>query len=524
MLFNSFIFVFLFLPVTLVVFYAAAQYGRRPAVAWLVVASIIFYGWWEPAFVILLLSSIMWNYLIGLGIQSSKGSEKKQSLLLTMGITVNLIVLFYYKYLDFVFDRLEKIGINIDIDTSGIILPLGISFYTFTQIAYLIDCRADIARGRRLLDYFLFVTFFPHLIAGPILHHREMMPQFEDPSTYKFKLKNLLVGLVIFVIGLSKKVLIADPLSPVVGLGFDTVFKQVSFFEAWSVVLAYSMQLYFDFSGYSDMAIGLACMFGIKFPANFNSPYKATSIIEFWQRWHMTLTRYLTLYLYNPIALSITRRRARRREAIGPRGAATLEGFIWMIAFPTIVTMFLSGVWHGAGVNFIIFGILHAIYLTINHAWRVFRPAKEAGEATRWVRIARILASWLLMYLAVLVAQVFFRAPYFHNAVDILSAMAGLNGLSADLTGLDVNAVAALNTMLAPETQMKVGFAMLLALAAPNALELMAKYEPVLEKVSKEASEIRIELTPRWGVAVGGVAALAVLSMAGATEFLYFQF
>jgi alginate O-acetyltransferase complex protein AlgI len=477
MLFNSFIFVFLFLPVTLVGFYMAAQYGRRPAVAWLVAASIVFYGWWEPAFVILLLASIIWNYSIGLGIQSSEGNQKKQSLLLALGIGVNLSFLFYYKYLDFIFEHLEKIGINIDIDTGGIILPLGISFYTFTQIAYLIDCRAGIARDRRLLDYFLFVTFFPHLIAGPILHHREMMPQFENQSTYKFKLENLLVGLVIFVIGLSKKVLIADPLSPVVGLGFDTVFMQLSFFEAWIVVLAYSMQLYFDF-----------------------------------------------LYLYNPIALSITRRRARKGKAIGPRGAVTLEGFTWMIAFPTIVTMFLSGVWHGAGVNFIIFGILHAIYLTINHAWRVFRPTRQAGEATYWTRISHILASWLLMYLAVLVAQVFFRAPYFPNAIEILSAMAGLKGFSVNLTGLDVNAVEALNTMLAAETLMQIGFAMLVALAAPNALELMAKYEPVLEKVSKEASQIRISLTPRWGIAMGGVAALSVLCMAGATEFLYFQF
>ena len=428
MLFNSFIFVFAFLPVSVVGYYFISSYSNRTAAGWLVLASFFFYGWWNPAFVILLAGSIAGNYLAGLLLQAYDRKQRIQTGILISAITCNLLLLFYYKYAVFSLKVLDKIGLSLDLDTSGILLPLGISFFTFTQIGYLVDCKAGIARGRRLLDYALFVTFFPHLIAGPILHHREMMPQFEDPKTYRFEANNLAVGFAIFVIGLSKKVVIADQLAPMSNLGFQQA-EGLGFIPAWTSLLCYSMQLYFDFSGYSDMAIGIARMFGVKFPANFNSPYKSTSIIAYWQRWHMTLTRYLTLYLYNPLALSVTRRRAAAGKPIAAKGASTLQGFTSLVALPTLFTMCLAGIWHGAGFHYVVFGLLHGFYLSVNHAWRIFgpRPAKDLRGIALWSSVA---GSVLLTYLAVLVAQVFFRASSSTAAVGFLGGLIGLRGLT----------------------------------------------------------------------------------------------
>ncbi|RPH58344.1 MAG: MBOAT family protein, partial [Acidobacteria bacterium] len=482
MLFNSFIFVFAFLPISVIGYYGISKYSHRMAAAWLVLASFVFYAWWNPLFVILLAASIAGNYVVGLLLQAYERRPQIQTAILAAGIGANLCLLCYYKYLDYAVVLIRRLGIHLDWETGGILLPLGISFFTFTQIGYLIDCKTGIAKGRRLLDYALFVTFFPHLIAGPILHHREMMPQFEDPATYKFKAENLAVGLTIFVIGLAKKVLVADQLAPMSNLGFAYA-TQLGLMASWTTILCYSMQLYFDFSGYSDMAIGLARMFGIRFPLNFNSPYKATSIIDFWQRWHMTLTRYLTLYLYNPIALWVTRRRLAAGKPIASQGATTLLGFASLVAFPTCVTMFLAGVWHGAGTNFAVFGLLHACYLTINHAWRIFGPKLGGRHAVAvWARVA---ASGALTYLAVLVAQVFFRAPSFTTAIGLLAGMAGLRGWTVGTIPLeDALLVSQVwQQLMDPLTGAKLLACFVIVLGAPNTAELLARYDPILGRV-----------------------------------------
>jgi len=305
MLFNSFLFLLVFLPIALGVHYALGAVRPRLAALWLCVASIVFYGWWNPQFVILLSGSIVFNYLVSLVILSLAKRPKLQLLATALGVAADLLLLVHYKYFAAMVNFVGEMGFNVG-PMDALILPLGISFFTFTQIGYLLDCRAGVVNDRSPLSYVLFVTFFPHLIAGPILHHKEMMPQFSKRETYRFQADNLSVGGMLFVIGLAKKVLLADTIAPYADAGFAST-GEVQFWGAWATALSYALQLYFDFSGYSDMALGLARMFGIRFPLNFNSPYKATSVIDFWARWHMTLTRYITAYLYYPVAMAVTR-------------------------------------------------------------------------------------------------------------------------------------------------------------------------------------------------------------------------
>ncbi|MEE7547674.1 MBOAT family protein, partial [Xanthomonas sp. Kuri4-1] len=319
MLFNSFLFLMAFLPIALAVHYAAGAVSPRLAALWLCLASLVFYGWWNPQFVVLLAGSIAFNYLASLAILALAGRPRLQGLVTALGVAIDLLLLFHYKYLAALVNFLGELGLPVG-PMDGLLLPLGISFFTFTQIGYLLDCRAGVVNDRSPLSYVLFVTFFPHLIAGPILHHKEMMPQFSQRANYRFRAENLSIGGTLFLIGLAKKVLLADGIAPYADAGFAAP-GELQFWGAWATTTSYALQLYFDFSGYSDMALGLAKMFGIRFPLNFNSPYKATSIIDFWSRWHMTLTRYITAYLYYPVALAVSRWRSRHGRPAGVAGA-----------------------------------------------------------------------------------------------------------------------------------------------------------------------------------------------------------
>ena len=294
MLFNSYSFLLWFLPISLIGFYLLGHTRPGGARIWLIGVSFFFYGWWNAKFVLLLLASIGFNYGVSLAILNAEQPER-QRLILTIGIVSNLAALVYYKYLFWLLGLAHEIG-WIAADAGSVILPLGISFFTFTQIGYIVDCQQGLVRERGLVNYALFVTFFPHLIAGPILHHREIMPQFADDATYRLNGAKLTAGFTLFVLGLVKKVVFADSIAHYADMGFDHT-AQLAVLGSWSTALAYSMELYFDFSGYSDMAVGLGAMFGVSLPINFNSPYKSTGVIDFWQRWHMTLTRYLTLLL-----------------------------------------------------------------------------------------------------------------------------------------------------------------------------------------------------------------------------------
>jgi D-alanyl-lipoteichoic acid acyltransferase DltB (MBOAT superfamily) len=315
------------------------------------------------------------------------------------------------------------------------------------------------------------------------------------------------VGSTMFIMGLLKKTLLADPTALIAAPGFAHP-ASLGFFAAWHTALAYSLQLYFDFSGYSDMAIGLARMFNIRFPLNFNSPYKAASIIDYWQRWHMTLSRYLNLYLYNPVALAVARRRVARGLGAGRRAHATAGGFASLVALPTIFTMFLAGIWHGAGLQFIVFGLLHATYLTINHAWRIFGPARKADGLP-----ARI-GSIALTYLCVLAASIFFRAASCTDAVTLLGGMAGLHGTGP--------------SMPLPEKAKSLIWLVLLYTIVwfmPNTQQIMRAHEPALGRIQPGPfSELAWRPSLTWAVAAGLGASLGVLALGGTTEFLYFQF
>jgi alginate O-acetyltransferase complex protein AlgI len=409
-LFTTAAFICLFLPVTLVGFFVIARTHHMGAALWLLLASVFFYGYWMPEFTMLLLGSIIGNFLFGTAIAKRADSENARDRrwghkLLVIAVTANLALLAYYKYANFFVENLDM-ALGVDWEIGKVVLPIGISFFTFTQIAFLVDTWRKGVREYKFIHYGLFVTYFPHLIAGPVLHHAQMMPQFKDPSTYRFNGGNFSAGLAIFALGMFKKVVLADGISPYADAIFNAADTGGSpdALEAWLGAVAYSLQLYFDFSGYSDMAIGLSWMFNVRLPFNFDSPYKAVSITEFWRRWHMTLSQFLRDYLY--IALGGNRRGVVRRYA------------------NLMTTMVLGGLWHGASWSFIIWGFLHGLYLAINHGFRAWCGPIWRDRLDR-SRTFTLLA-WLLTMLAVVIAWVLFRAETLAGAWMILQGMAQL--------------------------------------------------------------------------------------------------
>jgi len=402
MLFNSIEFIFAFLPVTLLGYFLLAQRSTECALAWLAAASLVFYAGWDPRYLILLVASVTFNFLIGQKIAATRPSRHW----LVIGITINLGLLGYYKYANFFLDNLA-LATGHDFSISRIALPLGISFFTFTQIAYLIDASRGIATEYRFSKYLLFATFFPHLIAGPIWHHKEIMPQLESPQIFRPDWDCIATGLAFFSIGLAKKVILADGIAPFGTDIFDAANREVvTFFEAWQGALAYTLQLYFDFSGYCDMAIGCALLFGIRIPVNFASPYKAKSIIEFWRTWHITLSRFLRDYLYIPLG---------GNRLGGPRRYLNL-----------MLVMILGGLWHGAGWTFVIWGALHGAYLLINHAWRALGPPDRPCHALA------AAGYWTLTFLSIVFAWVFFRADNVDAALNMARGLSGLNGFELE--------------------------------------------------------------------------------------------
>jgi len=407
LLFNSYLFIFLYLPVVLITFFGLARISHSFAATWLALASIFFYGYWNSAYVILLMGSILCNYIFGLWISritNNKHSTLKKNILIA-GIFSNLVLLAYYKYTNFFVDSINSVtAYNWEI--SEIILPLGISFFTFTQIAFLIDTFQGKVKEYNFIHYILFVTYFPHLLAGPVLHHQEMMPQFRLQKNYVLNWENIATGLLLFTLGLSKKTLFADSFAPYSNAIFEAARQGqlLTIYEAWFGALSYTMQIYFDFSGYTDMALGIALMFNIILPVNFNSPYKATSIIEFWRRWHMTLSRYLRDYLYIPLGGN---RLGKSRRYIN-----------------LFITMLLGGLWHGAGWVFLIWGALHGFYLTVNHLWREKITAKITIPVPAWFSI---LFGGGITFIAVVVAWVVFRSHDLSHAATMFRAMSGMD-------------------------------------------------------------------------------------------------
>ena len=312
MLFNSYEFIFAFLPVTVAVFFALGRVSRTWALRWVIAASLFFYGWWRPVNILIIAPSVLINFVLArvlqrLGKQGSRGAAQA---ILLVGIAFNVAFLGYFKYSNFLVGAIND-AFGTQLFLARIILPLGISFITFQKIAFLIDVQAGRIESFTLQEYCLFVLFLPQLIAGPIVHYREMMPQFRRASCH-FDKENLAVGLTLFAFGLFQKVFLADSIAPLVTPIYEqaTSGTSIALLPAWIAAVGFTLQIYFDFSGYTDMALGIARLFGVRLPPNFNSPLRASSIIDFWLRWHMTLTRFLTAYIYNPLSLWLTRRRA----------------------------------------------------------------------------------------------------------------------------------------------------------------------------------------------------------------------
>jgi alginate O-acetyltransferase complex protein AlgI len=530
MLFNSYPFIFGFLPIVLIGYQIAAHIHRRAVVVWLVIASMAFYAYWRPAFLLLLLASVLFNYalarLIGRRIPTGISSR----LLLYVGIAGNLSVLCYCKYLFPMLNWISRLA-HSAAHWNDVLLPLGISFFTFTQIAYLIDLQEGSAKQSDLASYCLFVTFFPHLIAGPILHHGEMMPQFQQERDYRLRFNDLAVGVSWFIMGLFKKVIIADHFAIPANAAFRAPLYLAAL-PSWAGVLAYSLQLYFDFSGYSDMALGLARMFSIDFPLNFSSPYKAASIIDFWQRWHMTLTRYITVYIYNPASLWINRRRLAKGQKVSRKAFATRAGFLDMVVAPTFLTLLLAGIWHGAGLQFVIFGVLHGMYLSINHAWLIFRKASNLESQGLVRRRLGHASAVLLTFAAVLLGQVFFRANNISDALALLAGMFGLRGvghLAPLAAGLAVHGGNLPGDyVVTPRDLAEILVGFIIVWAFPNTQQILLKFKPALE-VTKADLEARL-VPVFWNPTVGWAASLAIAFFAALirlqdpSTFLYFQF
>ena len=522
MLFNSIKFIFFFLPITLLIFFQSGKLlNSRFAIVFLVAASLSFYGWWNPLYLLLLIFSLVINYFIGSALSDKFQIPLGKKLLLTLGIIVNLALIGYFKYANFFLSTVsDLLGTNFNLE--NIIQPLAISFFTFQQIAYLVDAYKGETKEYNFLDYCLFVTFFPQLIAGPIVHHKEVMPQFADKSTYQFNPENMAVGITIFSLGLFKKVVLADniavyatPIFNAASAGTDPTLV-----EAWVAALAYTLQLYFDFSGYSDMAIGIARMFGIKLPINFNSPYKAISISDFWRRWHITLSNFLRDYLYIPLGGS---RKGEVRRNLN-----------------LLITMLLGGLWHGAGWTFVFWGGLHGIYLIINHQYRSLR--KRLGhdlKNTNWLDRG---CGWLLTFVAVVVGWVFFRAETMGTALVIVKGMFGFNGISVTATlpgkltflqSFDPQLNGFLPILKANHKNVILEIFALLMITGftPNTQEWMRDYKPVLNhdfNQNNSSSIFRMNLRWKnntlWAIITSFITVFGLLGLTKISEFLYFQF
>ncbi len=513
MLFNSYEFLFLYLPLVLTSFFWLARFGNGLAAGWLTVASLFFYGWWNPAYVFLLLTSIALNFVMGQRIQKARNPPNKYlnaKVVFGIAVAINLMLLAYYKYCNFFISTVNDVS-GANWRMTEVVLPLGISFFTFTQIAFLADVYRGAAREYSLVNYSLFVTYFPHLIAGPLLHHKQMMPQFEKAATYRLNLENVNTGVFIFTIGLFKKVMLADQFSLYANPVFDVVAQggEPGLIESWTGATAYALQLYFDFSGYSDMAIGIALLFNVRLPENFNSPYKSANIIEFWRRWHMTLSAFLRDYLYIPLG----------GNQKGPlRRHANL-----------LVTMLLGGLWHGASWTFVIWGGLHGIYLILNHSWQWIRqfvnmPVMPAG---------RIIAAGLT-FGAVVVAWVPFRASSIDAAWRMICGMAGLNGvllpqssagLLAPLADLGAKFTGAypLTGQSILETALWLAGGLFIVWCIPNVSQMVS------DAASAQANGIgsrRLFWRPSTSAALatGTLLAISCLGISRASQFLYFQF
>ncbi len=499
MIFNSYSFIFIFLPIAFIGFFLISRFNKTYGISWLGFVSLFFYSYWSLYSLPVLITSILMNFYFGKKINDVLTDNRK--IVLITAITLNLALLSYFKYTNFFIDNLNIFFAKLDISTVNnlnIILPIGISFFTFTQIAYLIDTYYDNSKSYTFRNYLLFVTYFPHLVAGPIIHHKQVMPQFRDRKVFKLDYKKITVGLIIFIIGLSKKVIIADTIGLFVDdfyNNFNSIFKP-DLILSWIGSLSYSIQLYFDFSGYSDMAIGLSLMFGVFLPFNFNAPYKSKSIIEFWQKWHMSLTKFIGQYLFLPLTLSLTRKYA--SENIYKNNLLTL-------ILPLFITFFIIGIWHGANWTFAVYGLIHAFFMTINHLWRK-RFFLKGIDTNNLVRIFY----WLITFSSVVFSMVIFRSENVSTGINVYQGMLGLNGIEMDLPNIKLLII--------------IIFSMYLILCTKSTFIIVEDFfdNQKLKNIDYK-NKIKKKIT-YYSILSGVLIFICLLQLSTPTTFLYYQF
>lgn len=519
MIFSTFEFIFLFLPLAVIGYYLAGRRSNEVAIVWLVACSLFFYSWWDVRYLPLILGSMTFNFIVGKALSENRLMRNIRSrTILIFGISANLLLLGIFKYLDFFLSNIN-FATGTQLELVGLVLPLAISFFTFQQIAYLVDSYRGEAKEYSFSHYALFVTFFPQLIAGPIVHHKEMLPQFSKSCPQRRRTTNLVTGITVFLIGWFKKSVIADGIAPYSNIIFEAALtgNPVSFFDAWGGALAYTFQLYFDFSGYADMAIGAALCFNIRLPINFYSPYKALSIVDFWRRWHITLSRFLRDYIYIPLGGN-RRGKVRRYSNL-------------------LITMLLGGIWHGAGWTFIFWGVLHGTYLVINSGWSSLVEKSDKLQAVVKTFAYKITA-WLLTFLCVVIGWVYFRAESFDAANNILLGMSGVHGVIVpESFARAIPSLYSLGDYFGVEFKSGIGadFVMnylwvacglFISLVMPNTQQLLRlrwiNHKPF------EASSWSLSILWRpslvWAMVMSIVATFATLSLTQVSEFLYFQF
>lgn len=501
MVFSSLEFIYLFLPPVLIGFLVLRHLKLESGIIWwLIATSVGFYAWWSPIHVVLLIGSVLVNYALHRSLMRNRNKT-----VLVIGIVGNLALLGFFKYADFAIQNLA-FALGWELTSLGIVLPLAISFFTFQQISFLLDTWSDKITACDFKRYVLFVTFFPQLIAGPIVLQKDTIPQFQLAVFSNRLWLNLMAGSTLFIIGLFKKIVLADGIAPVANAVFAAADggQSISTDAAWMGTLAYSFQIYFDFSGYCDMALGLARLFGIRLPINFNSPYKALSISDFWKLWHITLSRFLRDYLYIPLG-------GNRSGFLGQHGNL-------------MITMLLGGLWHGAGWNFIIWGGLHGAYLIINHAWRAAVAQFNLGG--KLPLMVTTFLSWGVTMLAIMLAWVFFRAETFGGALNVAEALIGLQDTQIVQT----------TTALVPDvsfTGFLLALMVLIVTCLPNSIELVRNYQPVIGTL-RELKDTTVGISkfvwrpsPKWGVTAcvaGSVALIQLYRLNDLTEFIYFNF
>lgn len=411
MLFNSYSFIFAYLPLTFISYRIFVRFNYRYGIIFLGLASLFFYALWDIYSLPVLLLSIILNYFAGSFL--AKDNSKNLNFKLFIFIALNLCVLFHYKYFNFIMENITlHLNIELPFQLRESKLPLGISFFTFTQISFLIECRDNNPKKYKFFDYLLFVSLFPHLIAGPLLHFKEMSKQFNEKIAF-VNWENIYLGIILFVLGLGKKVLLADELAKYVAGGFGTIGSEPSgLIFSWLTALAYTFQLYFDFSGYSDMAVGLGLLFGLKLPFNFDSPFKARSIIDFWQRWHKSLTRYIGEYLYAPWTLSAMRSTINANE---------IKKYFFTLFIPTIFVFIIVGIWHGANWTFALFGLLNGIALVINHTYRKYIFSNQNFLSIDMISSFLNIVYWAFTFIFVVIAFVIFRSESIHHSMVFIN-------------------------------------------------------------------------------------------------------